>query len=67
MRATPLIVITVAAAVVVGTIFFKREAPDAPWPRKTVTLLVPYGAGSGLDLSARLFAEKVWRKCGGSR
>jgi len=64
MRATPLIVITVAAAVVVGTIFFKREAPDAPWPRKTVTLLVPFGAGSGLDLSARLFAEKLEKTWG---
>lgn len=63
MRATPLIVITVAAAVVVGTILFKRKTPDAPWPQKTVTLLVPFGAGSGLDLSARLFAEgleKTW-------
>ncbi len=65
MRTTPLIVVTVLAAVVVGALLFKRNTPGGPWPRKPVTLLVPFSAGSGLDLTARLFAEelaKTWRQ-----
>jgi tripartite-type tricarboxylate transporter receptor subunit TctC len=62
MRATPLIVITVAVVVVAGTMLFKRNAPRAPWPQKAVTLLVPISAGSGIDLSARLFAERLAKK-----
>jgi tripartite-type tricarboxylate transporter receptor subunit TctC len=64
MRATPLIVIAVAVAVVAGTMLFKRTTPNAAWPRKAVTLLVPISAGSGIDLSARLFAERLAKTWG---
>jgi len=30
-----------------------------PWPQRPVRLIVPVGAGSGTDIAARLFAEKM--------
>jgi tripartite-type tricarboxylate transporter receptor subunit TctC len=64
MRATPLIVVTLATLAVAGTMLLQRNAPSTPWPRKPVTLLVPISAGSGIDLSARLFAERLAKTWG---
>lgn len=36
------------------------------WPTRTVRLIIPLGAGSGSDISARLLAEKLQRKWGQS-
>lgn len=33
--------------------------PPAPWPSKTVTVVVPYAAGGGTDSMARFLAQKL--------
>lgn len=40
---------------------FATSAPtlSAPWPQRPVRVVVPLGAGSGIDVAARLFAEKL--------
>src|SRR3954470_23576670 len=30
-----------------------------PWPQRTVRLIVPFGSGSGPDVAARLYAERL--------
>jgi tripartite-type tricarboxylate transporter receptor subunit TctC len=38
---------------------------QTPWPQKTVKLILPLGAGSATDVTARLFAERLserWNK-----
>jgi tripartite-type tricarboxylate transporter receptor subunit TctC len=53
----------------VGLVFLAsrvlRDRPAASrWPEKPVRLLIPSGTGSGLDLTARLFAERLARRWG---
>jgi tripartite-type tricarboxylate transporter receptor subunit TctC len=38
----------------------------APWPAKTVTIIVPFAAGGGTDLGARLLAQKLTTRWGQS-
>src|SRR6267154_1433563 len=41
---------------------FATSAPilaAEPWPQRPVRVIVPIGAGSGSDVAARLFAEKL--------
>ena len=35
-----------------------------PWPQKTVRFIVPLPPGSGMDLSARLIAERLTARWG---
>jgi tripartite-type tricarboxylate transporter receptor subunit TctC len=46
---------SVASAVVLSI----APALADPWPQRTVRVVVPVGAGSGPDLTARLFAERL--------
>src|SRR5262245_34002319 len=43
-------------------------APSAaqaePWPQRVVRLIVPTGAGSSIDVGARLFADRLTRRWG---
>lgn len=50
------------AAVMPGSVF----AADAPFPSKTVTLLVPYPAGGGMDAMARALAPHLQAQWGQS-
>jgi tripartite-type tricarboxylate transporter receptor subunit TctC len=38
---------------------FVQSANAEPWPQRPVQLIVPVGPGSGVDLLARLFAERL--------
>lgn len=40
------------------------SAAEAAWPEKPVTLIVPFGAGGGTDISARLMANMIEKKIG---
>jgi tripartite-type tricarboxylate transporter receptor subunit TctC len=62
MRIVPVMIVAAAIVAVAVTLVVRRKAPGADWPHKPVTLLVPISAGSGIDLSARLFAEALSRK-----
>lgn len=42
-------------------------APEVSWPdNKTITVIVPYGAGGDTDFNARIIFEKVQEKLGGN-
>jgi tripartite-type tricarboxylate transporter receptor subunit TctC len=36
--------------------------PAQPWPQRTVHLIVPFGAGSATDVTARLFADRLAKR-----
>ena len=41
-----------------------QSAPAPNWPQHTVRLITPLGPGSGMDVAARLFAERLSQKWG---
>lgn len=60
-------VLAVAAglAVVLPTLAIPiNDAMAQGWPQRPVKLILPLGAGSGLDLTARLFAERLSARWG---
>ena len=40
------------------------QAPSQSWPQRTVRLITPLGPGSGMDIAARTFAEKLSQRWG---
>jgi tripartite-type tricarboxylate transporter receptor subunit TctC len=47
-----------------GALMSAADAADQSFPRKPVTYIVPYGAGSGNDVIARIHAKKVTENWG---
>ena len=41
-----------------------QNPPASNWPQHTVRMITPLGPGSGMDVAARLFAEKLSQKWG---
>src|SRR5690349_10825030 len=37
---------------------------QAEWPQRPVRFIIPLGAGSGVDITARLFADKLSQRWG---
>lgn len=62
-HALTLYLLAVAAAVGLS-LPARVDAADAPWPQRTVRLILPLGAGSGSDIGARLFAERLTARWG---
>jgi tripartite-type tricarboxylate transporter receptor subunit TctC len=56
-------VFTVAAALLAG-LLGGAAAEAQTWPTKPVTIIVPYQAGQGTDVGARLFAEQLTKALG---
>jgi tripartite-type tricarboxylate transporter receptor subunit TctC len=55
----------VFALIAVAAIWSPIEARSEVWPQRAVKIIVPLSAGSGVDLAARLFAERLsqrWRQ-----
>jgi tripartite-type tricarboxylate transporter receptor subunit TctC len=40
------------------------SAPAQPYPARTVRFIVPFGAASGTDITARLFADRLAARWG---
>src|ERR1700741_1126777 len=58
---------SVAAVAAVALLACTAAAPQAQaqsWPQRTVRLIVPLPPGSGMDLSARVIAERLTPKWG---
>src|SRR5882672_12883572 len=53
-----------ALATAVSTMAAGAHAQAQPWPQKTVRFIVPLPPGSGMDLSARLVAERLTERWG---
>src|SRR5581483_12486317 len=53
-----------AAAIAVTLAAAPAAAEPAGWPQKTVRFIVPLPPGSGMDLSARIVAEKLTERWG---
>jgi tripartite-type tricarboxylate transporter receptor subunit TctC len=68
MRLTPRVIIAVAFAfvAVVGavTAAASNAMAETKWPTRPVKFLVSLGAGSGADIGARLFADRLSRRWG---
>jgi tripartite-type tricarboxylate transporter receptor subunit TctC len=68
MRLTPRGIIAVAFSLVAVAAVFAAAAPNAAaetrWPTRPVKFLVTLGAGSGADIGARLFADRLSRRWG---
>ena len=59
-RALLCAVVLLAAA----TTCLAQPAPAQPWPQHTVRMITPLGPGSGMDIAARLFADRLSQKWG---
>lgn len=55
--------ICAAAALAVGS-FAQAQIPGQSWPQRPVRFIIPLGPGSGVDITARLVADKLAVKWG---
>ena len=55
-----------AAAPAETTAAPETKAPETDWPKKTVNVIVPYGAGGDTDFNARALCEKLTNLTGQS-
>lgn len=55
--------ICAAAALAVGS-FAQAQIPGQSWPQRPVRFIIPLGPGSGVDITARLLADKLAVKWG---
>jgi tripartite-type tricarboxylate transporter receptor subunit TctC len=59
--------IRIAAAVMLSAIIWSvSAAPAFAWPDRTVKFFVPLGPGSGVDITARVLADRLAKKWGQS-
>ena len=68
LRSTFLAVIAAAFALALFNPPSSAQAPanGQAWPQRTVRFIVPLGAGSGVDITARMFADRLSQKWGQS-
>ncbi len=53
-----------SAAIVAALLLPVTPALSESWPQRTVRFILPLGPGSGTDIAARLFAERLARRWG---
>lgn len=51
-----------AIVAVLGVVLSASPSSALDWPKRAVTIVVPYGAGGHTDIMARLFAQKMTEK-----
>jgi len=60
----PILALAIVLGIFLGSLI-AAQAPQAPsWPQKTVKLILPLGAGSATDVTARLYAERLAERWG---
>jgi tripartite-type tricarboxylate transporter receptor subunit TctC len=67
MKLRSLILLLVGTAVATAWLFataVRLQALTPNWPQRTVRLILPLGPGSGSDIGARLFAERLTARWG---
>jgi len=47
------------ASALVAVLSVSAPASAQVWPARTITLVVPFAAGGGVDVSARIQAQKI--------
>ena len=62
LRFSPLAAIGFAAALALSATFASAQAPA--WPQRPVKFIIPLGPGSGVDITARVFADRLSQKWG---
>ena len=55
---------TLAVAAVAAFAVLPAQAQPAAWPSRPVRFIIPLGAGSGVDITARMFADKLSQRWG---
>ncbi len=63
---TKTLALGLGAATLIGATFSAALAQTQTWPQRTVRFLIPFGAGAGADIGARLVAERLQKKWGQS-
>src|SRR4051812_5409442 len=58
------LLLSIFAAVMIAPLFAAASAAADAWPTRPVRLIVTLGPGSGVDIGARLFADKLSAKWG---
>jgi tripartite-type tricarboxylate transporter receptor subunit TctC len=53
-----------AAAMIAAGQFVQAQSPAQSWPQRPVRFIIPLGPGSGVDITARLLADKLAAKWG---
>jgi len=67
MRTTRRDFFTLAGVFVAGALGARPAQAQAPkWPQRNVRLIVPLGAGSGVDIGSRLLADRLSQRWGQS-
>src|ERR1017187_1951411 len=56
------LVVCAIAALVASLSLAAAQAPA--WPQRAVKFIIPLGPGSGVDITGRVFADKLWAKWG---
>jgi tripartite-type tricarboxylate transporter receptor subunit TctC len=57
-------ILAVAALLLGSLASVQAQAPAQSWPQRPVTLILPLGPGSGVDITSRLLADKLSAKWG---
>src|SRR5262245_8705448 len=63
MRRLASTVVAIAGVAIVG-ITLLSPALAQQWPQRAVKFIIPFGAGAGADISARMFAERLQTRWG---
>jgi tripartite-type tricarboxylate transporter receptor subunit TctC len=64
MKRHPLLLLLAGATTWLLAAQQSLAAPESAWPQRTVRLILPLGPGSGSDIGARLFAERLSARWG---
>src|SRR5512132_1801711 len=64
LRSSSIAFFGLAAALAVSWVPLAAQTQPQAWPQRTVKFVIPLGPGSGVDITARVFADKLSAKWG---